>query len=109
MKPLVWLGSSLKDIRSFSREARREIGYQLYKVQDGLEPSDWKPIPSLAPGVQEIRVHTENEYRVLYVDKFSEAVYVLHAFIKKTPRTTKRDLELARARLGDLLRARRTL
>ena len=107
MKPLVWLGSSLEEVRSFSDEARREIGYQLYKVQDGLEPSDWKPIPSLAPGVQEIRVHTENEYRVLYVAKFSDAVYVLHAFIKKTPRTTKRDLELARERLVGLMRARR--
>jgi phage-related protein len=108
VKPIVWLGSSLKDVRSFSGEARREAGYQLYKVQDGLEPSDWKPIPSLAPGVQEIRVHTENEYRVLYVAKFSEAVYVLHVFIKKTPRTTKRDLELAREQLVDLMRARRT-
>lgn len=106
MKSLVWLGSSLTDVRSFPQEARRDIGYQLYKVQVGLEPSDWKALPNVGAGVQEVRVHTGNEYRVIYVAKFDEAVYVLHAFVKKTRRTAKHDLEMATERLQGLMRKR---
>lgn len=75
----------------------------------GLEPNDWKPIPSVGLGVQEIRIHTGAEHRVFYVAKFAESVYVVHAFEKRTRRTPKDDVDLARHRLRLLLnqRARR--
>ena len=84
-------------------------GFQLWRVQCGLEPNDWKPMPRVGLGVQEIRVHTGGEHRVLYVAKFTEAVYVLHAFEKRTRRTPNDDLDLARQRLRLLIsqRARR--
>ncbi len=103
MKPVIWLGSSRDDIRGFPVEARQEVGHELDRVQRGLEPSDWSPMPTVGSGVQEIRVHAENEYRVFYVAKFSEVVYVLHAFAKKTPQTAKRDIELAADRYRQLL------
>ena len=106
MKPLVWLGSSREDVCSFPPEARRDSGYQLYRVQTGLVPSDWKAMPSAGPGVQEIRVHAGSEYRVIYVAKYKEAVYVLHAFVKRTPKTAKSDLAVARQRLQALLQGR---
>ena len=107
MKPIIWLGSSLDDVRRFSSKARRAIGYQLYKVQNGLEPSDWKPMPSIGVSVREIRVHADIAYRVIYVAQFQEAVYVLHAFVKKTQQTPKGDVELAARRFGELKRLRR--
>jgi phage-related protein len=76
-------------------------------VQEGLEPNDWKPVPDVGPGVQEIRIHIDGEHRVFYVARFAEAVYVLHGFEKKRQRTPKRDLELARSRYRDLMGARR--
>lgn len=106
MKPLVWLGSSHEDIRRFPEEACQEAGFELYQVQCGREPSDWKPVFTVGPGVKEIRVHGRNEYRVMYVAKFAEAVYVLHAFLKKTQQTSKADIELARTRFKQLIASR---
>jgi phage-related protein len=106
-KPLHWLGSSLDDIRAFPKEARRAAGHQLDLVQHGLEPSDWKPMPTVGAGVYEIRVHTGTEYRVFYIAKFAEGVYVLHAFEKRTRQTRQTDIVLARKRLSDLRRLRR--
>jgi phage-related protein len=77
---LRWVGSSLVDLRAFPEVARREAGYQLRRVQEGLLPDDWKPMPSVGAGVEEIRLHSGVEHRVLYVAKFEEAIYVLHAF-----------------------------
>lgn len=108
MKPLIWVGSSLDDVKTFPAAVRREIGYQLYKVQAGMEPSDWKPIVGLGSGVQEIRIHAGNEYRVIYVAKLHNAVYVLHGFVKKTNRTPQGALDLAAARLKQVLRERGT-
>ena len=105
-KPLVWLGSSLVNVRSFPEEARRRAGHELHLVQQGLAPSDWKPLPSVGPGVAEIRIHTGTEHRVFYVARFAEAVYVLHAFEKKTQKTPRRDIEVAQARLAELVRSR---
>jgi phage-related protein len=102
MKPVVFLGSSLEDIRNFPAEARRVVGFELTFVQQGLEPSDWKPIKAIGPGVKEIRVHVLGEWRVLYVAKFSDAIYVLHGFQKKTQRTRKEDIELARKRYNEI-------
>ena len=73
-KPLVWVGSSLDDTRTFPREARRAVGYQLQRVQSGLMPGDWKPMPAVGPGVNEIRIRTGTEHRVIYVARFAEAV-----------------------------------
>jgi phage-related protein len=93
------VGSSLTDLRAFPLTARREAGYQLYRVQHGLEPSDWKPLRTVGPGVREIRIQEEGQYRVIYVAKTVDALYVLHAFRKKSRKTPKRDLEIAKRRL----------
>jgi phage-related protein len=106
MKPLVWLGSSHDDIRRFPQEPRQEAGFELYQVQCGYEPSDWKPMPTVGAGVKEIRIHSHNEYRVMYIAKFAEAVYVLHAFMKKSQQTSKADIELARTRYKQLISTR---
>ena len=104
MKPLEFVGSSLDDLREFPAEARRAAGFELGFVQRGLDPSDWKSMNEVGAGVREIRIHVLGEWRVLYVAKFAEAVYVLHAFQKKTQKTRKEDVELARKRyrqIGD--------
>ena len=106
-KPLFWVGGSLTRLRSFPAAARREAGHQLHQVQMGLEPSDWKPMRAVGPGVVEIRVHAGGEYRVLYLARFAEGVYVLHAFEKKTRQTRKADIELARQNLAEVARYRR--
>ena len=97
-KPLYFVGSALEDLRAFPRAQRREAGYQLDRVQFGLEPSDWKPMTTVGRGVREIRIHHEGQYRVIYVAKFDDAVYVLHAFRKKTQKTRKQDIEIAKRR-----------
>lgn len=106
-KPLAWLGSALNDLRAFSAEARRQAGHDLFLVQQGLEPSDWRPMPSVGAGVVEIRIHTDREYRVFYIAKFEDAIYVLHAFEKRTQKTAKRDLDSGRARYAQLIQFRR--
>lgn len=105
-KPLLWLGSSLEDIRRFPYDARRLAGYQLRLLQEGLEPSDWKPMVTVGTGVYELRIATTRAHRVFYVAKFVEAVYVIHAFEKKTRTTSRADIDVARKRLGHLLRKR---
>lgn len=107
MKSLIGPGSSHDDICRFPATERQEAGFELYQVQLGHEPSDWKPMPAIGPGVKEIRVHGRNEYRLMYVAKFGEAVYVLHAFVKKTQQTSRADIELARTRFKQLIAARR--
>ena len=104
---LFWVGTSLADLRDFPEDARRRAGHELHLVQLGLEPSDWKPMPSVGAGVLEIRIHSGMEHRVFYIAKFTEGIYVLHAFEKKTQRTAKSDIELGRQRLRELLAARR--
>ncbi len=106
-KPVAWLGSSLQELREFPDDARREAGYQIGRVQQGLAPSDWKPMTTVGSGVIEIRIHTALEHRVFYIAKYEEAVYVVHAFPKRTRKTPRSAIELARKRLGDLVRRRR--
>ena len=105
-KTILWLGSSRSDVQAFPPDARRLAGFQLRQVQQGAEPSDWKPMPSIGPGVSEIRIHTEVEHRVCYVAKFAEAIYVLHAFKKRTRKTSQHDMELARQRYQTLVAQR---
>jgi phage-related protein len=103
MKRLEFLGDSLAQLRAFPLDARKEMGVQLHKVQLGLPPSDWKPMTSVGAGVREVRVRDKTgTFRALYLANVGETVYVLHAFQKKTQQTSKRDLELAAARLGQL-------
>ena len=104
---MLWLGTARDDLRGFPADARQVAGFQLWRVQRGLEPNDWKPMPVVGLGVREIRVRTDLEYRVIYLAKFNEAVYVLHAFQKRSQRTPKPDLDLARQRLRELLKQRR--
>jgi phage-related protein len=94
-KLIVWMGGSKSKIQNFHVRARQQAGYQLRRVQQGLLPNDWKPMASIGGGAIEIRLHEPYEHRVIYVAKFEEAVYVLHAFEKKTQKTGKRDVEIA--------------
>lgn len=98
-KELKWAGSSLKDLTAFPDSARQEAGYQLHRVQFGMDPNDWRPFATIGPGVREIRVKEAGGiYRVVYVAKFEEAVYVLHAFQKKSRKTTGKDITIATVR-----------
>jgi phage-related protein len=101
MKALVFLGSSLEDLRNFPDAVRKDAGFQLYAVQRGQIPTDWKPMSVVGPGVMEIRIRIQGEWRILYVAKTDSAVYVLHAFRKKSRKTSKRDIELAKRRLSE--------
>ncbi len=107
VKPLFWLGSSRADVRAFPDQPRRVVGHELFQIQQGLEPSDWKPFGTVGPGVRELRVQLGGAFRVLYVAKFAEGIYVLHAFEKRTRRTRQADIDLARKRLRDLDRWRK--
>lgn len=108
MKPITFLGDSLDKLKDFPQGARRETGFQLDRVQRGLMPKNWKPVKTVGKGVNEIRVRDEaGAYRVIYLATFPEAVYVLHAFQKKTQTTAQMDLELARTRLQSLIRSRK--
>ena len=106
MKPVVFLGDSMARLRAFPDGARRDAGFQLDRVQRGLEADDWRPMKGIGPSVREIRVrNVAGAFRVIYVATFADAVYVLHAFQKKTPKTSARDLALAQSRYSELKRS----
>lgn len=105
-KPLVWAGSTRADIRLVADVPRRSIGRELRRIQRGELPRDWKPMQTVGPGAAEIRVHTDVEHRAIYVARFEEAVYVLHIFEKRTQKTPKRDIEIARRRYQEVLARR---
>jgi phage-related protein len=106
-KPLEWLGDSRKALQSFPQAAQRIAGFELRNIQKGKQPADFKPMPSIGAGVEEVRVWVDQgTYRVIYIARLPEAVYVLHAFQKKSQQTSQRELALARARLEQLLRHR---
>ena len=98
MKSLKFVGSSLTDLKHFPVETRRAAGFELWQVQSGLMPSNFKPMLSVGPGAYEIRIRLLGQWRVIYVARYAESVYVLHAFQKKTQKTRKEDIELARRR-----------
>ena len=102
-KVIVFCGSALSDLRAFPDDARRQAGYELDKVQHGLDPTDWKPMSVVGAGAREIRIRDDSgAFRVLYVAKFAQTIYVLHCFQKKTQATRKADLDLAARRYRDL-------
>jgi phage-related protein len=105
MKPIRFLGDALKCLRDFPEDARHDAGFQLDKVQRGQQPDDFKLMPSIGRGVEELRIWDESgTYRVVYTARLADAVYVLHAFQKKTQATSKRDIDLAAARFNELMR-----
>jgi phage-related protein len=98
-KEIRWVGSAYDDLLAFPKDARKEAGFQLGKAQAGLEPADWKPFDEVGAGTREIRIREASGiYRVMYVAKFEEAIYVLHCFQKKTRLTSKQDRAIAAAR-----------
>ncbi len=101
-KPLEFVGTSREDLRDFPEEARRDAGVQLWAVQDGLSPTDWKPMTSVGSGAMEIRIRKQGAWRVIYVAKFEAAVYVLHAFEKKEQKTRQADIDLAKKRYQEI-------
>lgn len=108
MKPVRFLGDSLKRLREFPEVAKQDTGYQLDKVQKGQQPDDFKPMPSIGKGVEEIRVRDETGiYRTIYSARLTGAVYVLHAFQKKTQTTSKSDIDIAKERYTELMRGRK--
>lgn len=104
MKPVEFCGDSMDALRAFPECAKREAGYQIDKVQHGEEPDDWKPMATIGGGVKEIRIWDEaGTFRVIYLAKLADAVYVLHCFQKKTQQTSERDIRLARKRFKELM------
>ena len=104
-KPIVFLGDSLKCVRDFPSAARQDVGRQLDRVQRGFQPDDFKPMPSIGKGVEEIRVWDESgTFRIIYTARLADAVYVLHAFQKKTQATPQQAIETARKRYAQLMR-----
>jgi phage-related protein len=108
VRDVVFLGDSLDEIRAFPAVARREAGFQIERVQNGLDPNDWKPLKTIGPGVREIRIRdSAGAFRVIYLATLADAVYVLHAFVKKTQATPQKDADLAATRLRQLMQRRR--
>ena len=107
-KQIRWVGSAYDDLLAFPKDARKEAGFQLGKVQAGLEPADWKPFDDVGAGTREIRIRDATGiYRVIYIAKFEEAIYVLHCFQKKTQVTSKQDKAIAAARYRAVVSARK--
>jgi phage-related protein len=105
MKPVQFLGNSLKCLREFPNDVRHDAGRQIDRVQKGKQPDDFKPMPSIGKGVEEIRLWDDaGTFRVIYTARLADAVYVLHAFQKKTPTTAKRDIDTAKTRFTQLLK-----
>lgn len=107
MNELRWIGASYKTVCGWSKSVKQAAGYQLHLIQQGLDPDDWKPMQSVGAGVREVRIHVEGEHRIIYLAKFEEGVYVLHAFPKKTQKTPRKDIEIAKARFQEVMQARK--
>lgn len=105
LKPVEFLGDSLDQLRGFPLAVRRDAGFQLDRVEHGLEPDDWKPMSAIGSGVKEIRIRDmSGAFRVIYLAKLMDAVYVLHCFQKKTQETSQQDMDIAKQRFKDLMR-----
>ena len=105
LKPVVFRGGALDDLRAFPESARREAGHQIDQVQRGRDPDDWKALNAVGSGVREIRIRdVSGAFRVVYIAKFADAVYVLHCFQKKTQKIRKADIDLAAKRYRDLVK-----
>ena len=105
-RPIFWVGSARNDLRAFPKVARERVGQELDLLQQGIEPTDFKPMSRVGTGVYELRIRTGGAFRVFYVAKFAEGLYVLHAFQKKTGKTGRLDLEIGAKRYRDIFRQR---
>jgi phage-related protein len=106
-KSVEFRGNALDELRGFPVDARRDAGYQIDRVQHGYDPDDWKPMPSVGKGVREIRIReAAGAFRVIYLAKLEDAIYVLHCFQKKTEKTAASDIDLARNRYKELIRTK---
>ncbi len=107
-KEIRWVGSSYEDLLGFPDDARRQAGFQLGKVQAGVEPDDWKPFDDVGAGTREIRIRdASGAFRVMYVAKFEEAVYVMHCFQKRTQATSRQDKGIAETRYRAVVHTRK--
>lgn len=106
LKKIEWIKSSRRSLKTFPKEARYQAGSELLRVQEGKKPTDWKPMHSIGAGAIEIRIHMPYEYRIIYVAKFQEAIYVLHCFAKKTQKTAIKEIENARSAYAEMQRIR---
>ena len=103
-KPIYWMGTSLKDLMAFPDTVKKEAGYQLHRVQNGLNPENWKPFQTVGVGTKEIRISEDgNAFRVLFVAKFADKIFVLHSFQKKSQKTSSQDIRIAKARYSAIL------
>ena len=102
LMPIKWMGASRAAVRAFPRAAKDVAGDELFRLQVGLEPEHWRPMPGIGAGVREIRISTGSEYRIVYVIEKASGPVVLHAFQKKSRQTSRRDIEIARQRLREL-------
>jgi len=108
MRELIFLGDSHKVISAFPRPVKQRAGFELQAVQRGYAPADFKPMPIIGSGVEELRLWDgSGTYRVIYTARLKDAVYVLHAFQKKTQGTAERDINKARERFLQLMKERR--
>lgn len=100
MKEIQFLGDARERLRDFPADARVRAGYELREVQKGNEPTDWKPMKTVGPGVRELRIRLPGgAFRVIYLATLPKYVLVLHAFEKKTEQTPQKDIDLASQRL----------
>jgi phage-related protein len=107
VKPIDWRGTSKKVLLSLCYEVKKTAGFELHRVQYGLEPRHWKPRNDLGSGIVEIRIDNDNnQYRIMYVATFVESVYVLHCFTKKTQKTSRIDNEIVMLRYKEIVKER---
>lgn len=105
-KQVKFWGSSREDVTAFPNNAKRIAGNELFLVQQGLDPTDWKPVSTVGQGVYEIRIRDEESssiFRIMYVAKFEDAIHVLHCFQKQTRTTAQTDIDLAKSRYSQVL------
>jgi phage-related protein len=107
MKEVIWLGNSRERIRAFPEITKDIAGRELYRIQAGEMPTDWRPMPDIGSGVIEIRIHRPDEYRIFYIANYAEAVYILHTFQKKTQQTAEKDKQAGRVQYGELKKLRK--
>jgi phage-related protein len=107
MKPVMMLESTRRALRGFPKQVRIDFGMELRRVQEGLDAVNWKPMPTVGQGVREIRVSYRGQWRMIYIAKFDEAIFVLHAFQKKAQKTPKADIDIAKQRLSEISDERR--
>lgn len=109
-KPIIWMGSSYDDLLAFPEGPRRQAGYQLHRIQAGLGAEDWKPMTEIGPGIAEIRLRDgPGAWRVFYLARLDEAIYILHRFNKKSQRTSDRDKAIGKARYKAVMQYHRSL